>query len=94
MFFWEKKTDGDVKIMNLLNLDPFCDVIIPQFYPKCPNFNYKFHFSHKTVKTLADVINVDYMQNRFIVVCVIPITLEVILVESVLLYLHFVDPCS
>ena len=29
MFFWDEKTDGDVRISKFVNLDPFCDVTVP-----------------------------------------------------------------
>ena len=32
--FWWEKTDGDVRISQILNLDPFCDVTDPQNGPK------------------------------------------------------------
>ena len=41
MFFWGEKADGDVRILKILNPDPFCDVTDSEIYPKWPNIHLK-----------------------------------------------------
>ena len=38
-----EKTDGDVRVLKYLNLDPFYDVKDPQFYPKMVKYSPKTH---------------------------------------------------
>ena len=53
--FWGDKTDGDVRILKILNLDPFDDVANPQIYPQIAKISLRLVPFKKYVRSINSV---------------------------------------